>query len=82
MLEKLESIFDHDITNNEAKKIFGWSKITDELKDWYLKKKNQDSCFLDLNTLYEIRGKMEVAQGFLEKCKDQKRAQKHGFHYY
>lgn len=89
--QKLETIFDHDPTPAELREIFSWREEDIEPgKKHYLTKKRpdqdhnlrQDLCYLDISTLYWLRGDAAKDQEYRDKCKDQKLAKMHGFHYY
>lgn len=87
--QKFETIFDHDPTPAELRKIFGWSEENIEFhKEQYPKDDSrdhdlrQDLYYLDISTLYWLRGDATKDQEYRDKCKDQKLAKMHGFHYY
>ncbi|SJM96052.1 hypothetical protein [Crenothrix polyspora] len=63
---KLETIFDHNITDVEFEEILGEPETLDE----YLYSLSQDSAYAHLYFLYELREDMETAKLYLNKIKD------------
>lgn len=81
--KNFETIFDHNITEKEIIAIYGWCKYpTQQRINRFVLDDDQDYHYLQINTLYELRGDMVKAQKYLDKCENQRRAERHGFHAY
>lgn len=61
----METIFDHNITENEERELNG--TIT---RDTYLRFISQKGAYVDLAYLYHMRGQDRKAKKFIEKTRD------------
>jgi hypothetical protein len=64
----METIFDHNPTQQELVMLFGPRPMT---REEYLSVVEQESAYGDLYRLYSLRGKPEIAEQFLNKITDE-----------
>jgi len=64
-----ETVFDHHITENEQKALFGYV-LSPEDVEFYKIRISNDGAYALLYHLYRLRGDMKKAEEFLNKIKD------------
>lgn len=64
--EKLETIFNHEVTEAEFEELLGEPESLDD----YLYALSQDSAYAHLYFLYDLRGDSQTAKAFLAKIQD------------
>lgn len=66
MAEKIETIFDHNVTEEEIEILFGMTGYTEE----YLQKKPQDRNYAHIYRLYLIRKEESIAMKYFDLIPD------------
>ncbi len=69
--QKIETIFDHHITEDEFKQLFDF----EESQEDYEYTLSQTDAYVDLHYLYELRGNLERAQFYLNQLDEKTRNQ-------
>lgn len=68
---KIETIFDHHVTEDEFKQLFDF----EESQEDYEYALSQTDAYVDLHYLYELRGNLERAQFYLNQLDEKNRNQ-------
>jgi len=67
--KKIETIFDHNMTDEER----GYMCVYDTLEELLESGMSQDDCYLDIAILYKWRGDEETSQKYLNKMSEENR---------